>query len=102
MYSGIDLHSNNSVVTVFRSAKNGRDQAATQQHKTCGGQNEESFGIAIAIMTHEPPVASAPGDGANQLIKIFGIPGVRGRAVLERPPSPQNPLAAIGRAARCR
>jgi hypothetical protein len=57
-----------------RSAERGHDQAATQQRKAGCSKDEESLGITITVVTHDTPVASAPGHGANQLIKNFGIP----------------------------
>jgi hypothetical protein len=65
------------------SAERDRDQAAAQQREAGCGKDEESLGITITVVTHDTPVASAPGNGANQLIKTFGIsasvrsPGLR-------------------------
>jgi hypothetical protein len=59
--------------TTAHSAERDRDQAAAQQRESGCGKDEKSFGSAVAVVTHDTPVASAPGDGANELIKDFGI-----------------------------
>jgi hypothetical protein len=58
------------------STERDRDQTAAQQRQAGCGKDEESFGMTIAVVTHETPVASAPGNAANQLIKTFGIPRI--------------------------
>jgi hypothetical protein len=86
------------------SAERDRDQAAAQQGEAGCGKDEESLGSDITVVTHDTPVASAPGNGANQLIKDVGIPASRERPVLELPsfqPDP-FPFAAIDRATPAR
>jgi hypothetical protein len=86
------------------SAERDRDQAAAQQREAGCGKDEESLGSDITVVTHDTPVASAPGNGANQLIKDVGIPASRERPVLELPsfqPDP-FPFAAIDRATPAR
>src|SRR5580692_9796993 len=69
------------------------NQAAAQDGQTSDDDSEETSGNAIKV-THDTPLASN-GDGADQLIKTFGILKVATVAPCARP-------AGSGRAARRR
>ena len=70
------------------------NQAAAQDGQTSDDDSEETSGNAIKV-THDTPLASN-GDGADQLIKTFGIP--RGAAMVAPCARPEG----SGRAARRR
>jgi hypothetical protein len=50
----------------------GEEASAEQEDPGCG-DGEVSLRNVVSISTHDTPVSSAPGDGADELIKDFGI-----------------------------
>jgi hypothetical protein len=73
------------------------EQATAQQRETSCSQDEETLGGGIKVVTHETPVASAPGDVADELIKAFGIPAAP--EVLDLPAFLPNPFSRMDRVA---
>ncbi|MDB5617061.1 hypothetical protein [Tardiphaga sp.] len=52
-----------------------KQKPTAEQGNPCRGEGEESFCNHISIGSHDAPVGSAPSDGADDLIKDFGIAG---------------------------
>ncbi|SFM00091.1 hypothetical protein SAMN03159423_4826 [Bradyrhizobium sp. NFR13] len=49
------------------------DEASAEQEDARSGDRKVSLGNVVSISTHDTPVSSAPADGADKLIKAFGI-----------------------------